>query len=194
MEDGWPTVRIGMPSIALALTLLLTLGPLATEPAEETREYTRTGSVGSESDVELYLLEGTYRHELSSRCTVAASLFPGDSDPAVLLQDVLQADLVTGDVDGATGTFTISTAGWAMLQAGTGPDCQWSYAVTGSFLPVGDEPPPPRSPDDLGSAVGATIILVVLIALVVVVARTRRNPDEQDVERVVKVWVAPPPE
>jgi hypothetical protein len=183
-----------MPWIGFVLTLLLSLGLLAAEPEEETRQYTRTGSVGSESDVEVYLLAGTYRHEITSRCRVAASLFPGDTEPPVPLQDVLQADLVTGDATRARGTFAISTAGWAMLQAGTGPDCQWSYVLTGSFLPVGEEPPPPRSPDDLGSAVGATIILALLVILVVVVARTRRDNEAQDDEHVVKVWVAPPPD
>jgi hypothetical protein len=183
-----------MPWIGFVLTLLLSLGLVAAEPAEETRRYSRTGSIGSESDVEVYLLEGTYRHEISSTCTVAASLFPGNTDPAVELQDVLQADLITRDAARAQGTFTISIAGWAMLQAGTGPDCQWSYAVTGSFLPVGEEPPPPRSPDDLGSAVGGTIILALLVVLVVAIARTRRSEPEGDDERVVKVWVAPPPE
>ena len=153
----------------------------------------RTEGTGSESDVEVYLLEGTYRHDVRSDCVVAASLFPGDREPPVLLQDVLQADLVTREVAVDEGTFTISRAGWAMLQAGTGPDCQWSYSVTGAFLPVGEEPPPPRSPDDLGSAVGAGILLVVIASLVVVVARTRRRPDVEK-EPVVKVWVAPPPE
>ncbi len=181
-----------MPWIGFLIVLTLSSGPLAAEPIDETRSYTRTGSIGSESDVEVYLLEGTYRHEVRSDCVVAASLFPGDREPAVLLQDVLQADLVTRDVAVDEGTFTINSAGWAMLQAGTGPDCQWSYAVTGTFLPVGEEPPPPRPPDDLGSAVGAGILLVLICGLVVVVARTRRRPHDE--EPVVKVWVAPPPE
>lgn len=183
-----------MPWIGFVLVLLLSLVPTAAEPAEETRQFTRTGSVGSESDVEVYLLEGTYRHEIVSDCTVAASVFPGNRDPAVRLQDVLQADLLTRDAVRAEGTFTIEVAGWAIVQAGTGPACQWSYAVTGAFLPVGEEPPPPRSPDDLGSAVGAAIVLALLVALVVGVARTRRRGPDQNEEHVVKVWVAPPPE
>lgn len=183
-----------MPWIGFVLALLLSLVPIAAEPAEETRQFTRTGSVGAESDVEFYLLEGTYRHEITSDCTVAASVFPGNRDPMVLLQDVLQADLLTRDVVRAEGTFTISAAGWAIVQAGTGPECQWSYAVTGAFVPVGEEPPPPRSPDDLGSAVGAAIVLALLVVLIVGVARTRRRDPGQDDDHVVKVWVAPPPE
>ena len=166
----------------------------AAEAALETRSFMRTGSLGVDTDVEFYLLEGTYRHELVSACVVAASIFPSDREPPVPLRDVLQADLATRGNTASRGTVEITTAGWAHLQVGTGPECEWTYTITGEFLPVGEEPPPPRAPDDLGGALGAALVLILLLGVVVALARTRRAPNDEGSEAAVRVRVDRPPD
>jgi len=120
----------------------------------EIRTFTGAGSLGTDSTVEVYLLEGRYHHRLvgSAECYTTAGLFPARDPLGVALSDVLQADLSVGKrsygttVTNPAGTVTISRAGWANLQVGTGPECEWVYTITGSFLPRRDEPlaPPQR--------------------------------------------------
>ncbi len=169
--------------------LLLAAGPTAAESSEETRVAEGTGSLSADTDVEFFLVEGTYRHELGSPCLAAASLFPADREPAAPLSDVLQADLQTAGGAPDVGSLTITAAGWVNLQVGTGPECDWSYAITGRFLPLGEEPPPPRAPDDLGGLWG--VVILVAVAAILLAAVIRRGPrgalDREEDEPQVKV-------
>ena len=178
---------------ALVGLLLFGLGstsqPVAAEPEGATRVFEGRGSVGIESEFEIYLLEGTYQHEIGSGCIAAASLFPAEREPAVRLGDVLQADLRTEGGPPDTGVVEISIAGWANLQIGTGPDCAWSYAITGAFYSEGDEPGPPRAPDELFSTWGPIVAAVVVLggALVLAARSSRRSTDEPADAPEVKV-------
>jgi hypothetical protein len=183
---------------AAALLLLSFLVPAAADSGSETREFSRKGSLDAGGGVELFLVEGTYRHELVSprpdrSCEVTAGLFPANREPTVPLRDVLQADLATtSGAPGDAGSFEVSGAGWAILQVGTGPDCEWEYRITGAFHPVGEEPGPPRPSDDLGGLWSIVLLGVVIVAVAGLVARRgpqRRAEEESD----VKVRVAPAP-
>ena len=142
----------------------------------------------------MFLLEGTYGHRLTAECDAAASLFPGLREPMVPLRDVLAADLTTSERSIDTGRFSISEAGWVNLQVGTAPECEWEYAVTGTFLPLGSEPPPARSPDDLGGIWGIGILVLVASGITVAVVRSRSRPAESFDDDAVKVWVTAPPD
>jgi hypothetical protein len=115
-------------------------------PSVEVRSFTGSGSPGTDSPIEVYLLEANYHHRLigSADCYTTASLFPSRDPHGVLLGDVLQADLSAGRsataVIDPAGTVIISQPGWARLQVGTGRDCAWKYSITGPFVPEGDEP------------------------------------------------------
>jgi hypothetical protein len=178
---------------ALVGLLLAGLGLTSVSAANDTEPGTRVfegrGSVGIDSEFEIYLVEGTYQHEIGGGCVAAASLFPADREPAVRLGDVLQADLGTESGRPNEGVVEISVAGWANLQIGTGPDCSWSYAITGAFYPEGDEPAPPRAPDELVSTWGpiAAALVVLGAALVLAARSSRRSSGESDDEPEVKV-------
>lgn len=131
--------------------LLLALVLMAAAPSEDTRVFEGTGSVGTESQHELYLLEGTYRHFLIGEddCYVAASVFPSRDELGVPLGDVLSADLAAGSARGnapirTSGEVVITEPGWAHLEVGTGAGCAWRYVITGAFVPPGEEPIPPE--------------------------------------------------
>jgi hypothetical protein len=145
----------------------------APTPEVETRTFTGIGSVGYSSTLELYLLEGTYRHRLtgSTACYTAASVFPARLPNGVPLSDVLSADLSVGTTKNSssrinpTGSMTISQAGWANLQVGTGTDCEWGYAITGQFLPEGEEPVPASERSQWWLPVSGLLVVVGLLAL-----------------------------
>jgi len=186
-------MQVATMALALAVAVVIA-GPVAVDDIEETRTFDGTGSLGMATTVEVYLLEGSYRHELSSTCKAAASLFPADREPPVLLGDVLRADLVaTGDAHDE-GRVAISMPGWANLQIGTGPDCQWEYAISGVFVPLGSEPPPPRPDDDVGGLWGFGAIVLLVAAVVLVAGRSRRRGGVPATDEIVKVMVAPPPD
>ncbi len=164
-----------MVAVLVVSALATIAASTAQTPMIETRPFTGVGSLGTDSPVEVYLLAGTYHHRLvgTTGCYTAASLFPSRDPLGVPLADVLQADLSVGqrsrgesETDPA-GTVVISKAGWARLQVGTGPDCQWRYSITGRFLPRGDEPGP-QSPASLwwlqvaGLAIVASLVILVL--------------------------------
>lgn len=181
---------------------LIVIGAVASIAASddtsmETRAFSGEGSAGVESEVELYLPGGEYRHELQAApdCFVTGGLFPAAREPRAKLGDVIRADLqvgegrVTGPQAESTGTFTISTPGWAVLQLGTGPECRWDYTITGAFVPEGDEPRAPLGQEPIGVALPLVVGLLALVAIVAVVGR-RRVPDVRD-EPAVRVT---PPE
>ncbi len=163
----------------VAVVVVSALATIAASTAQtssiETRPFTGVGSLGTDSPVEVYLLAGTYHHRLvgTTDCYTAASLFPSRDLLGVPLADVLQADLSVGQRSkgesetNPAGTVVISEAGWARLQVGTGPDCEWRYSITGRFLPRGDEPGP-QSPASLwwlqvaGLAIVASLVILVL--------------------------------
>lgn len=144
----------------------------APTPQVETRTFAGAGSIGTDSTLELYLLEGTYHHRLvgSSGCYTAVSLFPARPPLGVPLSDVLPADVSvagragTGEAN-PTGTVVISQAGWANLQVGTGTDCEWTYSITGQFLPEGEEPVPPSERNQWWLPVAGVLAVVGLLAL-----------------------------
>ncbi len=137
---------------ALPMVLCLALSSPATAIAQEEqrRSFSGSGSVGSDSSIELYLLDAEYTHRLEAdgSCDITAGVFPAHRQPAVRVSEVLQADLAVLR-QGATaragpdGVFTITQPGWATVQVGTGPDCTWTYEIAGPFLPAGREPRPP---------------------------------------------------
>jgi hypothetical protein len=153
------------------------LAGLPAAHAAETRMFEGRGSAGTNSSAEVYLLEGSYEHgiDVDAGCVLTAGLFPAHREPAVLVGDVLPADLAVGAGGRAAsvGTFEITQPGWATVQIGTGPDCEWRYTVSGEFLPAGREPGPPGAlaqPWVLWLGVGAA--LVILLGL----RRQRRQP------------------
>ena len=166
-----------------AALLGLVVFATAPEVAPETRRHVGVGSLGMESAIDLYLVGGGYQHaiEVDEGCFVTVGLFPSShQEPRVDLWDVIHADLqrgpgtVTGPQAPARGDFTIGEAGWAELQLGTGPDCRWTYAITGRFVPPGKEPIGPLGRTPIGVAV--PVLVVALVGVVLVVAR-RRAPD-----------------
>lgn len=184
-------MMIAVALLAMAVSLL---GPLSSDDSviREERSYAGTGSRGVDTDIEVYLIEGTYGHRLSAECDAAASLFPGRREPKVPLRDVLRADLETSGPSIDTGPFTISEPGWANLQVGTGPECAWEYSITGMFLPAGSEPPPPRSPDEVGGPWVLGVLVIVGLITVVGVVRSRRSPVVPARDEESKVRVTPP--
>ena len=127
--------------VLVGFLILLT----ACSPAAErgTRTFEGSGSQGTDTSFQFYVVEGTYSHELSGGCLATAGLFPGDREPPVSLWDVLDADLAINPANalaGPMGVFEIGQKGWTELQIGSGPDCEWTYQVTGDFLPAGGEP------------------------------------------------------
>lgn len=136
--------------LPVVLCLALSAPAAAMAQEEQRRSFPGSGSVGSDSSIELYLLDAEYTHRLDAdgSCDITAGVFPAHREPAVRVSEVLQADLAvlrrgaTGRV-GPEGGFTITEPGWATVQVGTGPDCAWTYEIAGPFLPVGREPRPP---------------------------------------------------
>lgn len=182
-----------MPVVIAVFAVVMTVvGAFGVEASEETRSASGTGSRGLSTDVEFYVLAGTYVHDVVSDCEIAASLFPASREPAALLRDVLQADLATGDGRVDSGTLVMTAPGWINLQIGTGPQCAWEYSITGAFLPLGSEPSPPRAADDLGELWGFGVAMLIVGAVAVIVARRRRPSRRHDTEEV-KVRVTPPP-
>ena len=161
--------------------------PVAASAQEvDTRRFEGHGSRGVETDIEFFLVAGTYQHTLESNCRITAGIFPSLQQPAVLLSEVLDADLATlGSSD--EGQFPITQQGWANLQLGTGPDCTWEYTVTGAFLPLGDEPDPP-GPGFIG---WWPLALVVAGAALIIGNSARRRPVEEEDEPRVRVTQPP---
>lgn len=180
-------MRSARPWAALlggVVVLLLAIPAMAQD--RDTQVFEGIGSAGSDSPLEVYLLEGTYEHRIAAdaACVLTAGVFPGERSPQVPLGDVLQADLALGGGGraGPDGTFRVTADGWAGVQVGTGPDCRWTYSITGSFLPAGREPAAPgalRQPWILWIALGAAV------AIVVAAGRRRRGvpaaPGDEDV-------------
>lgn len=165
----------------------------------ETRIFSGSGSRSVTSDVELFVVGGTYEHQLETAgCFAAAGLFPAERLPRVKLREVLSADLSAGTSESSLGqtmpfgTFTITAPGWATLQIGTGPECSWSYSIRGEFLPPGDEPGPPRAP---GSLQRWEILLFVLgiASLAAFVARrgVSAGSDTSDADKIRTLPAAP---
>lgn len=171
--------------------LLVIAASAAPTPEVETRIFEGAGSVGTDSTLELYLLEGTYHHRLASpsECFISASLFPSRGSQGVPLSDVLDADLSVGTRSGSgetspTGAIVISQAGWTNLQVGTGTDCEWTYSITGRFLPEGEEPVPPSERNQWWLIVAGVIAVA---ALVVLVLRRRPPAPPTDGEDAIRV-------
>jgi len=179
--------------IAATAQVIVLVGMVWPVPASaqevETRRFDGVGSRGIGSDVEFFLVEGTYRHTLegTSNCIITASVFPGPQQPAAVLSEVINADLAILD-DVATDNFPITEQGWVNLQVGTGPECAWEYTVTGVFLPLGDEPKPPGS----GLIGWWPVGLVAMGAALLIAGAVRRRPPAQGHEP--KVQVAEPPD
>lgn len=179
-----------MVAAGVMLVVVLAAAPAA-DPELDTREFTGEGSVGTGSQLELYLPPGEYRHELVSDCDVAASLFPAERLPQVRLGDVLQADLATAtDRQEDRGDLAIGVGGWANLQVGTGPECRWVYRITGAFVALGEEPPPPRAVDDVGGPWGIGVVALLVVVVLLAVRRSRGaanaagDPDEEPTVRI----------
>jgi len=156
--------------VALAALVLAVGAAAVQDPSVQTRTFTGTGSLGIDSPIEIYLIGGTYHHRLvgSTDCHTNAGLYPAREPDGVLLADVIRTDLSVGrpEADPAR-SLIISRPGWANLQVGTGRDCEWTYSITGSFLPEGDEPASPsdRSPWWLLLPVAAVMVSLLAIAL-----------------------------
>jgi len=177
---------------AVLAVVMAVAGAFGAEASPETRSASGTGSRGMDTEFEFYLLAGTYEHEIVSECGIAASLFPAAREPAALLSDVLQADLATDGGRPNRGDLVMTAPGWVSLQVGTGPQCEWEYSISGAFLPLGSEPPPPRAADDLGELWSFGIAVLIAGVLAVVLAR-RRRPDRRQDTTEAKVRVTPPP-
>ncbi len=144
----------------------------------ETRTFEGVGSVGIETPFEMYLPNGRFTHDIvsDSGCALTSGVFPADRQPAVPFQQVLQADLAVGVSGraGPNGTFDVSEPGWANVQVGTGPDCAWTYRISGPFLPEGREPGPP------GALRQPWVLWVAIAAAATVVWRAMRHHDVVD--------------
>ena len=190
---------MGAREWALVVTLGLASVAAADGAAIETRAFSGEGSAGVESEVELYLPGGEYRHELqtSPGCFVTGGLFPAEREPRTKLGDVIRADLqvgegrVTGPQAESTGSFTITAPGWAVLQLGTGPECRWDYTITGAFVPAGDEPQAPLGEEPISVALPLVVGLLALVAVVAVAGRRRVRVVDPGEEPAVRVT---PPE
>ncbi len=176
-----------MRRLAIGIVALAAIAAVQTT-SPETRSFDGTGSLDTSSPVEVYLLEGTYWHRLDGDdgCRISASLFPSRDPQGVILWDVLQADLTVGRTPAVpSGSFSISQEGWARLQLGTGPDCGWTYSISGSFLTVGEEPDPPSE----RSLLWLQLLAVAGAAFFVVVVALRRRTAEpvEDDESPIRV-------
>ena len=138
--------------IAIVALVLATGFTDAADVERSTKTVDGQGSLGTDSPVELFLVGGLYSHELDTHlgCPATAGLFPATRQPAVELSEVLRPTDLAAYLPNVsaerTGSFRITTPGWATLQIGTGPDCAWTYTATGRFPPLGEEPQPPASP------------------------------------------------
>lgn len=178
--------------VNLGVAALLVLTAAAVDSgAVETRTFTGTGSRGVGSDVEFFIVGGTYEHRLriADGCFATAGVFPSERLPRVKLGEVLSADLSADSTGSAlrrtspSGSFAISTSGWATLQLGTGPDCSWTYSIRGRFLPPGDEPGPPRAPG-LQWWEGLLLVVGTLLVIGLVVRRGISAGEVDHEERV----------
>ncbi len=178
------------------LVALLAIAAATAAPERDSRAFDGSGSLGTDSPIELYLLEETYHHRIVAinGCFITASLFPMRGKPGVPLSDVLQAsDLSAGErAAGApeadpAGSFTVTGAGWVNLQVGTGTDCRWSYSITGLFLPEGEEPAPPSPWNQLWLVIAA---VVAVIAVSVLAARRKPSPPQLEEEPAIRVLEA----
>jgi hypothetical protein len=187
-----PSIRVWrLPVVIVSVCLMLTPGAMAEAADEESvRLFEGQGSQGIESPVELYLLEATYQHrvEADAGCVLTAGVFPAPRAPAVLVSEVLQADLAVGMSGraGPSGEFGITQPGWATVQIGTGPECHWAYEISGRFLPPGREPRPPGVLDQpwilwLSVAVGGILVIGTL--------RRRTSANEIDSDEQPKITV-----
>jgi len=172
-------------TLAVGALLAIAAGAAPT-PAVEIRSFSGTGSLDVASPVEVYLLAGTYHHRLVGTldCYTTASLFPTRGDRGVVLSDVLQADLSVGRRSGGegepdpAGRLVISQPGWARLEVGTGPECPWTYSITGRFLAQGDEPVTQAEQ----SLWWAQIAAVAVLASLAVLALRRKSPKSREDE------------
>lgn len=190
-----------MSARSWALIVILALASVAAADgaAVETRTFSGEGSAGVESEVELYLPGGEYRHALQAApdCFVTGGLFPAEREPRAKLSDVIRADLhvgegrVTGPRAEPEGSFIITTPGWVVLQLGTGPECRWDYTITGAFVPEGDEPRAPLGQEPIGLTLPLVVGLLAVVAIVAVARRRRGQVSEVDDEPAVRVT---PPE
>jgi hypothetical protein len=179
--------------LTLAVGALVALAAGATQsPSVEVRAFDGSGSLGTDSPIEIYLLTGTYHHRLvgSTECYTTASVFPSRDPHGVLLGDVLQADLSVGKrassdtVINPAGTMIVSQPGWARLQVGTGLDCAWKYSITGPFLPEGDEPEPPSNRDMRWWQIAG---IAVVVSLTVLALRRRSPKSSGDEEGPIRI-------
>ena len=169
----------------------MTIGALlliaAPTPEVETRSFDGVGSIGTESTIEFYLLEGTYHHRLEGAgdCFVTVSVFPARDPNGVPLGDMIHADLSVGRPGATpTGSVTVSRAGWAHIEAGTGSTCGWTYSITGFFLPEGEEPVPLSERNQWWLVAGGVLVVAALAAL----AWRRRPSKLPEEEPPIRVW------
>jgi len=180
--------RVAM--VAIGALLAIAAGAAQTTSVA-TRTYDGTGSLDASKPIHVYLLDGTYRHRLmgSIECYTTASVFPNRDRPGLLLGEVLDADISVGrrsSGEGAVdpaGDFDISQPGWAWIQVGTGPECAWTYSITGRFLAEGDEPALPSE----RSLWWLQIVAVATIASLILLAVRRRSAPAEDEESPIRV-------
>ena len=176
----------------VAVAALLTIAAAAPTPEVDTRGFEGAGSVGADTTLELYLLEGTYHHRLVGigDCHTTASVFPSRGEQGVPLADVIHADLSVGRRAGGitllkpSGSFEITRGGWANIQVGTGTECTWDYSITGLFLPEGEEPVPPTERSQWWLIIAG---IAAIAGLGLLVWRKRPPPRADEEEPAIRV-------
>lgn len=151
-----------------------------------TRTFEGTGSLEKTRATDLYLFQGTYHHRLVGTldCYTTAGLFPARDDLGVPLADVLHGDLSVGHRSAGntnpepTGTLRISRPGWVRLEVGTGPDCPWTYSISGRLLAEGDEP----KTESERSVWWIQIAAIAIVASLAVLALRRKSPKSSEHE------------
>ena len=182
--------------LTLAVGALLAIAAgMAQVDSAEIRSFEGTGSLEKTRATDLYLFQGTYHHRLVGTldCYTTASLFPARDDLGVPLADVLHGDLSVGHRSAGdtnpepTGTLRITQPGWVRLEVGTGPDCPWTYSISGRLLPEGDEPKSEseRSVSWLVLAGIATVVSLAVLAL-------RRRPPKPSEEEETPIRLMDP--